>query len=226
MSKQQLKTAFSASLPVLFGYLTLGIGYGLYMQNLGFAWWYSTLMAATIYGGSVEFIIANMLTEHFQPLTVLLITFVVSFRQIFYSIAFLDKYQAKGIKKFIQIFALSDETFAVNYFLNPAPADAQNVYTLVSLLDWCYWVVGATCGSVFGTALHLQIKGLDFIMTALFIVLAIDQFKKSKRKLSSVSGLVITIICLLLFGTTYFLIAALLLLALEYIFIYKKEAQA
>lgn len=115
--RHEWRIALTASAPVMLGYIVLGLGYGLYTHNLGFSWWVPTLMALTIYGGSVEFVIANMLTQAFNPLTVLVITLVVGFRQFFYSIAMLGKYKGHGFQKFFQIFSLTDETFVVNYQL-------------------------------------------------------------------------------------------------------------
>ncbi|MEM0513326.1 AzlC family ABC transporter permease [Limosilactobacillus fermentum] len=209
----------------MLGYIVLGLGYGLYTHNLGFSWWVPTLMALTIYGGSVEFVIANMLTQAFNPLTVLVITLVVGFRQFFYSIAMLGKYKEHGFQKFFQIFSLTDETFVVNYQLRLGDdVDHQRVYTMVAALDYFYWVFGAWLGGTLGSILAIQIKGLDFAMTALFLVLALDQILKEKSHVSSVSGLVITVVCLTLVGSTYFLLVTLLLLVVEFTILYRRRA--
>ncbi len=219
--------ALTASSPVFLGYVILGLGYGLYMHNLGFSFWYPTLMAATIYGGSVEFIIATLLLQQFNPLNVLLITAVVGFRQFFYGISMLTKYHQHGWRKFLLLFGLTDETFVINYSLKvPAGYDKQTVQVWISLLDYFYWVLGAFLGGFLGSTLNLQIKGLDFVMTALFIVLALEQFMQEKHHISSLSGVAITLVCLLLFGKTYFLIAALLILMGEYYFLYRRCQKA
>lgn len=227
---RDLSFAFTTSLPVLFGYVILGIGYGLYMHNLGFSFWYPTLMAMTIYGGSVEFVIASLLMQHFNPLNVFLITAVVGFRQFFYGLSMLNKYPNHGWRKWLVIFGLTDETFVLNYYTEiPYYCDADNVHALISVFDYCYWVLGAFLGGFAGSALHLQVKGLSFVMTALFLVLAVDQFKKERHHVSSTSGVIITIVCLLVFGKTYFLVATLLILVGEYYWIYRrnhKEAQS
>lgn len=221
---RDFRYALRTSLPVLFGYVILGIGYGLYMHNLGFSFWYPTLMAATIYGGSVEFLIANLLLQHFNPVNVLLITAVVGFRQFFYGISMLTKYPHHGWKKWLLIFGLTDETFVLNYYTTiPEGYDQDLVHLWISILDYAYWVSGAFLGGFVGSALHLQINGLDFVMTALFLVLAVDQFLKEDRHISSLSGVAITIICLLVFGKTYFLVATLLLLVGEYYLIYRRK---
>lgn len=217
--------ALTTSSPVFFGYVILGLGYGLYMHNLGFSFLYPTLMALTIYGGSVEFVIANLLLQHFNPLNVFLITAVVGFRQFFYGISMLTKYPHHGWQKWLLLFGLTDETFVINYNLTRVPngCDLRTVQLWITAMDYFYWVLGAFLGGFLGSAMNIQVKGLDFVMTALFIVLALEQFLKEKKHISSISGLVITIACLLLFGKTYFLIATLLILVGEYYYFYRRQ---
>ena len=187
------------------------------MHNLGFAFWYPALMALTIYGGSVEFFIANLLLQHFNPLNVLLITAVLGFRQFFYGVAMLTKYPHHGWQKWLLIFGLSDETFVLNYYTKiPDGYDPTTVRTWISVLDYFYWALGALSGGCLGGILNLQVKGLDFVMTALFLVLAVEQILKEKDHWSALSGFVITIACLLVVGKSYFMIVTLLLLVLEY----------
>ncbi|MCR5525712.1 MAG: AzlC family ABC transporter permease [Lactobacillus sp.] len=222
----EFRFALEKSMPVLFGYVTLGLGYGLYMHNLGFSFWYPTLMALTIYGGSVEFVIANMLVQHFNPLNVLLITLVMGFRQSFYALSMLKQYRHAGWRKVLLIFGLTDETFVINHYTKvPQEMSQVKVNTWITILDWGYWVLGAFLGGFLGSALQLQVKGLDFVMTALFIVLALDQFLQEKSHVSSISGILITIISLLAVGKTYFLVVTLLLLVAEYYYLTKRRAK-
>lgn len=222
----EFRFALEKSMPVLFGYVTLGLGYGLYMHNLGFSFWYPTLMALTIYGGSVEFVIANMLVQNFNPLNVLLITLVVGFRQSFYALSMLKQYRHAGWRKVLLIFGLTDETFVINHYTKvPQEMSQVKVNTWITILDWGYWVLGAFLGGFLGSALQLQVKGLDFVMTALFIVLALDQFLQEKSHVSSISGILITIISLLAVGKTYFLVVTLLLLVAEYYYLTKRRAK-
>lgn len=226
MMQGEFRFALQRSIPVLFGYVTLGLGYGLYMHNLGFSFWYPTLMALTIYGGSVEFVIANMLVQHFNPLNVLLITLVVGFRQSFYALSMLKQYRQAGWRKWLLIFGLTDETFVLNYYTEiPEGMSQVKVNTWITLLDWGYWVLGAFLGGFLGSLLQIPIKGLDFVMTALFIVLALDQFLKEDNRISSISGVLITIISLLLVGKTCFLVVTLLLLVAEYYYLTKRRAK-
>lgn len=222
----EFRFALGKSMPVLLGYVTLGLGYGLYMHNLGFSFWYPTLMALTIYGGSVEFVIANMLVQHFNPLNVLLITLVVGFRQSFYALSMLKQYRHAGWRKWLLIFCLTDETFVINHYTKvPQEMSQVKVNTWITVLDWDYWVLGAFLGGFLGSVFQLQVKGLDFVMTALFIVLALDQFLQEKSHVSSISGVLITIISLLAVGKTYFLIVTLLLLVAEYYYLTRRHAK-
>lgn len=222
----EFRFALGKSMPVLLGYVTLGLGYGLYMHNLGFSFWYPTLMALTIYGGSVEFVIANMLVQHFNPLNVLLITLVVGFRQSFYALSMLKQYRHAGWRKWLLIFGLTDETFVINHYTKvPQEMSQVKVNTWITVLDWGYWVLGAFLGGFLGSVFQLQIKGLDFVMTALFIVLALNQFLQEKSHVSSISGVLITIISLLAVGKTYFLIVTLLLLVAEYYYLTRRHAK-
>lgn len=222
----EFRFALGKSMPVLLGYVTLGLGYGLYMYNLGFSFWYPTLMALTIYGGSVEFVIANMLVQHFNPLNVLLITLVVGFRQSFYALSMLKQYRHAGWRKWLLIFGLTDETFVINHYTKvPQEMSQVKVNTWITVLDWGYWVLGAFLGGFLGSVFQLQIKGLDFVMTALFIVLALNQFLQEKSHVSSISGVLITIISLLAVGKTYFLIVTLLLLVAEYYYLTRRHAK-
>lgn len=215
--------AFITSIPVLFGYVILGMGYGLYMHNLGFSFWYPTLMAMTIYGGSVEFLIANLLLQHFNPVNVLLLTAVLGFRQFFYGISMLTKYPHHGWRKWVLLFGMSDETFVLNYYTKiPHGCDKDVVRTWITVLDYFYWALGAFLGGYLGGVLHLQIRGLDFVMTALFLVLTVEQVLKEKNHLSSISGFLITLVSLLFVGQSYFMVVALLLVVLEFYLIYRR----
>ena len=152
---------------------------------------------------------------------------MVGFRQFFYGISMLTKYPHHGWRKFLLLFGLTDETFVINYSLRvPADCDRTAVQLWMTILDYSYWVLGAFLGGFLGSAFNIQIKGLDFVMTALFIVLALEQFMQEKRHISSLSGVVITIVCLLIFGKTYFLIATLLLLVAEYYYFHRRHQKA
>ncbi|MDY4279723.1 MAG: azaleucine resistance protein AzlC [[Pasteurella] mairii] len=205
------KAAFPYSVPMILGFLFLGIAYGLYMKALGFGIWYPLVMAALIYAGSVEFIVAGSLVLAFAPLQVFLITLMVSGRQIFYGISMLEKYGAQnGKKRWYMISAMVDESFSLNYMAKIPPHLDKGWYMFfVTLYLHCYWILGAVLGNLFGN-LPLDLKGVEFAMTALFLIIFAENWMKEKNHESSLLGLGLALVCLLLVGKENFLIPTLI----------------
>ncbi|WP_159991459.1 AzlC family ABC transporter permease [Pelistega ratti] len=204
------RAAFPYTIPMMTGFLFLGVAYGIYMKSLGFNALYPILMAATIYAGSVEFIVAGLLITDFDPWNTFLIALMVSGRQFFYSISMLTKYSKTGKKKGLLIATLVDESFSLNYLAKIPPHIDRGWYMLsVSLLLYTYWVTGAALGALFGTMLPFDLKGVEFAMTALFIVIFAEQWIKEKSHASSLLGIGVTVTCLLIFGKNHFLLPTL-----------------
>ncbi len=202
-----LKTAFPKTIPVFAAYWFLALAYGIYMGSEGFSWLYPTLMAVFIYGGSLEFVTVTLLLSPFAPVQAFILAFIIQARHIFYSIAMLDKYRDCGIKKYYMIYSLSDETFAVNYSSYiPEHCDRGWFYFWVSLLDQFYWVGGAAMGGLIGSVITLNTTGLDFVMTAMFVCIFIDQLLKESKHYSAVIGIAASLVCLYFFGADNFLI--------------------
>lgn len=210
--KAAAKAALPYSAPMIAGFLFLGFAYGIYMKALGFGVLYPTLMALLIYAGSVEFIAAGALIAPFSPLSVLLITLMVSGRQIFYGISMLEKYGAHiGKKRWYLISSLVDESFSLNYMAKiPAHLDKGWYMFFVSLYLHIYWVAGAAAGNLFGEILPFDLKGVEFAMTALFLVIFAENWMKEKSHESSLLGLGIALIFLLLVGKQHFLVPTLI----------------
>lgn len=206
------KVAFPYSVPMIAGFLFLGIAYGIYMKALGFGFLYPTLMALLIYAGSVEFIAAGALIAPFSPISVLLITLMISARQIFYGISMLEKYGIHiGKKRWYLITTLVDESFSLNYMAKIPPHLDKGWYMFfVSLYLHIYWVLGAAMGNLFGTVLPFNLKGVEFSMTALFLVIFAENWLKEKSHESSLLGLGIALVFLLIIGKEYFLIPTLI----------------
>ncbi|HHF1670594.1 TPA: azaleucine resistance protein AzlC [Haemophilus influenzae] len=206
------KAAFPYSVPMIAGFLFLGIAYGIYMKALGFGFLYPTLMALLIYAGSVEFIAAGALIAPFSPISVLLITLMISARQIFYGISMLEKYGIHiGKKRWYLITTLVDESFSLNYMAKIPPHLDKGWYMFfVSLYLHIYWVLGAVMGNLFGTVLPFNLKGVEFSMTALFLVIFAENWLKEKSHESSLLGLGIALVFLLIIGKEYFLIPTLI----------------
>ena len=209
--RRALAAAFPQTIPILTGFLFLGFTYGVYMRAAGFSFYYPMLMSLTIFAGSMEFLTVNLLLSPFQPLQVLLLTLMVNARHLFYGLAMLERYQGAGLKKLYLIFGMCDETFSVNCTAAP-PEDVDRgwFYFFVTLLDHCYWVLGATLGGLFGGVLPISTEGLDFVMTAMFVVIFLEQWRKDASHSSAILGAVLSVACLLLFGADGFMLPAML----------------
>ena len=200
------RAAFPYTIPVMTGYLFLGISYGIYMKVSGFSFLYPMFMAITIFGGSLEFLAVSLLMSTFAPLQTFLMALVIQARHLFYGLAMLEKYKNTGLKKLYLIFALTDETFSVNCS-TPVPEgmDKGKFYFAVSLLDQCYWVSGATIGGILGSFIPFNTDGLDFVMTAMFVVIFIEQWPKEKKHYTAFIGVLSSVLCLLLVGADSFI---------------------
>ena len=181
------------------------------MKLSGFAWYYPTLMAMTIFAGSMEFVTVNLLLSPFDPLGALLLTLMVNARHLFYGLAMLEKYRGFGLKKLYLIFGLCDESFSINVTAEPPEGVDRGWFMFfVTLLNQCYWITGATLGGIFGSLISFNDKGLDFVMTALLLVIFLENWMKEKNHGSSLIGLGVTAVCLAVFGASGFIIPAML----------------
>ena len=205
--KKAFLAALPKTIPVMEGFSFLGMAYGIYMNVSGFSFVYPMIMSIVIFGGSLEFVTVTMLLGAFAPLQAFLAAVMIQARHLFYGIAMLDRFKNQGIKKLYLIYAMCDETFSVNYSaIIPKDVDDGWFMFFVSLLNQIYWVLGATIGGLVGLLLTIDTKGIDFVMTAMFVVIFLDQFLKDKQHYSAVIGVIMSIICLYIFGADSFLI--------------------
>lgn len=204
-----LKCAFPHTIPIMTSFLFLGMSYGIYMHVSGFSFWYPMLMAMTIFAGSVEFVCVNFLLGAFDPLQAFIVTLILNARHIFYGISMLDRFKGMGWKKIYLIIGMCDETFSVNYTADiPQDVDPGWFMFFVTLLNQIYWVLGATLGGLFGPLITFNTEGLDFVMTAMFVVIFLEQYLKDKNHLNSYIGLGVSFLMLLFFGADNFMIPA------------------
>ena len=204
-----LRAAFPFTIPIMAGFLFLGMTYGVYMVQSSFDFWYPMLTSLTVFGGSLEFVIVSLLQGAFNPLQALMMTLMIQARHLFYGITMLDKYRGTGLKKLYLIFGMCDETFSVNCAAD-VPPDVNRGWFMffVTLLDQFYWFTGATLGALCGMLIRFNTRGLDFSMTALFVVIFMEQWKKDRQHISALVGLALPALCLLLFGAERFLLPA------------------
>ena len=211
--KKAFAAAFPYTVPVLTGFLFLGITYGILMKVSGFPVWLSVLMSVIIFAGSMQFVAVDILLSVFNPVEAFLMTLMINARHLFYGISMLEKYKSTGKFKPYLIFAMCDETFSVNCSVDiPKDTDKNLFMFFVTLLDQLYWIIGTALGSVFGSFISFNTEGLDFVMTAMFAVIFLEQILKEKDHAVSIAGLVLSVAALVIFGADSFIIPAMLMI--------------
>ena len=226
MDRKLLKTAFLATVPVMAGYVVLGIGFGMILKSKGYGLIWAFAMSFCIYAGSMQFVLVDLLTGGATLLTTAVTTLMVNARHLFYSISMVDEYRGAGAKKPYMIFALTDETYSL--VCAGAPPFIKNkhaYYFLVSLFDQIWWVSGCVLGSVLGTALHFNTEGIDFALTALFITVFVEQWLSTKNHVPALIGLGASLVSLLIFGSGDFLIPAMIAITVLLSFGWKKPGK-
>jgi 4-azaleucine resistance transporter AzlC len=205
------RAAFPHTIPIFAGFWFLGLTYGIYMNASGFSFWYPMLMSMTIFAGSMEFVTVNLLLGAFNPLQAFTMTLMINARHLFYGISMLDKFKGLGWKRIYLIFGMCDETFSINYTAEiPDGIDRGWFMFFVTLLNQLYWVSGSTLGGLFGSLLSFNTAGLDFVMTAMFVVIFMEQWIKDHNHASQFAGLGLSLLCLIVFGADDFIIPSML----------------
>lgn len=213
MIRTALKAALPYSLPVMAGYFFLSAAYGIYMHAAGFSFWYPAITALLVYGGSLEFLLVSLLLAPFNPLQTFIMSFLVQARHLFYGLSMLDRFKDLGPKKYYMIYTMSDETFSLSYAAKvPDGVDKGWFMFWISLLDQASWVAGAATGGILGSFIPFDLKGIDFMMTAMFVVIFLEQLLKEKKHYTAIIGLAAAILCRLLFSSGTFLIPTMLVI--------------
>lgn len=210
-----LRAAFPATIPVMTGFLCLGLAYGVLMQSKGYGPLWSTLMSAVAFGGSMQFVAITLLTTAFDPFQAFLLSIMVNARHMFYGLALLDRYKGIGKIRAVLIYTLCDETFSLVSSLEPPPeADRKRYYLYISLLDYTYWVAGTAAGGLLGNFITFHTTGMDFALTALFVVLFLEQWKKRENRPAGIIGVICAAVSLAVFGAENMVIPAMVLVLL------------
>lgn len=209
MNKRTLKVAFPYTLPVLMGYIFLGIAFGVLLGSKGYHAGWALLMSLFIYAGSMQFVAIDLLTGMFNPLSAMLVTLMVNARHIFYGLSMLDKFKICGKLKPYMIFSLTDETYSLLCAAEtPKDVDRRWFMFCIAVLNQLYWVTGSVIGNVAGSLIRFNSTGIDFAMTALFIVIFIEQWESTENHIPALLGLFVTLLCLIVFGQDWFIIAS------------------
>ena len=214
MKKKAFQAAFPYTLPICVGFLFLGMSYGFMMRSKGFSFLYPLFMSMFIFAGSMEFVTVNLLLSAFHPLSAFFLALMVNARHLFYGISMLGKYKNVGGKKFYLIYGMCDETFSVNCTAKiPEDVDAGWFMFFVTLLNQIYWVGGATLGALLGYVIHFDTTGIEFVMTALFVVMFLNQWEeKGADHKAALTGVGASLLCLLVFGGQNFILPAMALI--------------
>lgn len=217
MVSKKIKAAFFAAfpntIPILAGFLFLGIAYGIYMNQSGFKFYYPMFMSFIIFAGSVEFATVSWLLGSFDPINIFFLTLMINARHLFYGLSMLEKYNIPGWKKLYLIYGMCDESFSINATVDvPKDIDKGLFMFFVTMLNQIYWVAGATIGGIFGSFIPFDTKGIEFVMTALFVVIFLENWLKEKDHSASVIGLFISFICLMIFKGTNFIIPSMIII--------------
>ena len=210
MKMKTLRRAFLASVPVMAGYLVLGTAYGILLADKGSSLVWGLAQSLLVFAGSMQFVGINLLAGGASLVSAAVMTLLVNARHLFYGFTMLEKYRNTGKMKPYLIFGLTDETFAL--VVNDAPAgfDRNLYFLLVTLFDQCWWVTGTLIGCLAGSAMTFNTEGIDFAMTALFVVIFTEQLLQADDYVPAITGVAASLLSLLLFGPDRFLIPAML----------------
>lgn len=215
MRTKAFKAALPYTIPICIGFLFLGMSYGFLMRSKGFSFVYPMFMSMFIFAGSMEFVTVELLLSAFHPLHAFFLSLMVNARHLFYGISMLEKFKNTGWKKPYLIYGMCDESFTINCTVAPPPdVDKGWFMFFVTLLNQIYWVSGATLGALLGYIIHFDTTGIEFVMTALFVVMFINQWEESKDHRPALTGLGCSLSCLLVFGSQNFILPAMALIIL------------
>ena len=213
ISKEICKLAFVKSLPIMCSYLFVGIAYGIMMEESGFSWYVALLLSLTVYTGAFQFVLITFLSTGASLLTIAVTALLMNSRQTFYSLTFLKDFKRMGKRKLYMIHSLTDETYAVDCTLDLPRKEKEDTMFLVAVLSHCYWMAATVMGAVLGQLIPFELEGIDFCMTALFVIIFMDQWKKASSHVPALAGLSCGIVCLLVFGQSSFILPALILVS-------------
>lgn len=226
MKTKAFRAAFPFTVPVLTGYIVLGIAYGIILSSKGYSFLWAAFTSIFIYAGSMQFVSLSLLAAGFHPLYACFMTLMVNTRHLFYGISMLSKFRGTGKKKPYLILGLTDETFSLLCSAKaPEGVDQGWFMFFITLLDQIYWVTGSVLGNLLGSLISFNTKGIDFALTALFIVIFINQWKSTNNHIPVLIGLSASIACRLIFGASNFIIPSMVII-LTLVTVFQKKIES
>jgi 4-azaleucine resistance transporter AzlC len=221
--KKVIKAAFTVTIPVMLGYISVGIAFGLLFQKSGYNFLWAALMSLTVYSGAMQFIAINLLTSSAGLFEIALMTLFVNIRHIFYGLSFIDKFKDIGKKKTYMIFSLTDETYSLLCSSKePEGVSRNSIFFCIAFFNQMYWVIGTLIGSIAGSFITFNTNGIDFAMTALFVVIFIEQWGTYKNHIPVLIGAISTILSLLIFGANNLILPSMLFITVA-LMIFKRR---
>ena len=214
-NRPALRAAFPHTIPVLTGYLFLGIAFGILLHSIGYGVLWAFFMSLIVFAGSMQFVTVGLIAAGFSPVQALIMTVMVNARHIFYGLSMLEKFADSGKFRPYLIFALTDETYSLLCTVQPPPnIDSSRFYRMITLLNHSYWILGSVLGSLGGAVLPFDYQGIEFVMTALFVVIFLEQWQTQKDHRPALIGVGFSLLCLLVFGAEWFIIPSMAVMVL------------
>lgn len=212
-----LKYSFLKSIPIMCGYIFLGISFGILLSSKGFGVFWALFLSLIVYSGSAQFLAIEFLSMGTDFLSVAIITFLVSVRHIFYGLSMIDNFKDFKISKLYMIFSLTDETYSVLCSSKvPENIDKKSFMMFVSVLNHFYWILGSLIGSLAGSYITFDTTGIDFSMTSLFVIIFIEQWYSYPTHIPAVTGIVVSLMCLLIFGKSSFILFSMIVILIVF----------
>ena len=209
--KKAFKKAFPYTIPVLTGYLFIGIAFGVMYAEKGYSFLWAMLMSLLVYAGSGQYLAVNFFVPGVSFLQVIFLTFMVNVRHVFYGISLVERFNQFGKSRWYMIFGLTDETYSLLCTTKvPEEVDEEKFLLAISLMNQSYWVLGSVIGAIAGTVLPINSEGIDFAMTALFVVIFVEQWMDKKNRVPELIGVVLAIIGIQIFGASSFVLPSML----------------
>ena len=211
MNRNAFHQGFKESIPILCSYIFVGVAYGITMNESGYPWYIALLASATIYSGAYEFVLVSFLAGNASLVTIALTALLMNSRQLFYGLSFVDDFRQMGRRAPYMICSMTDETYAVNCSLPAEMPQRRKIMFHVAVLSYIYWLAGTVAGALIGQILPWNMEGIDFCMTALFVIILIGQLEQSRNPKPALIGSGLAVVCRLIFGERGFMLPALLL---------------